>query len=94
MTKKDVVALAEALRIHNQTAGGPTEFTPDHLRVLADFCVSQEPNFNRKRWIDYIAGERARRDELNFLEPDSPLIPGAIVDDKLESRTPQRRRSK
>jgi hypothetical protein len=49
MTKNDLVALADALRIHNQTADGRTEFTPDHLLVLADFCASQEPNFNRKR---------------------------------------------
>src|SRR6516225_1115479 len=56
MTKKDVVALAEVLRIHNQTAEARTEFTPDHLRTLADFCAAQYPNFNRERWIDYITG--------------------------------------
>jgi len=56
MTKKDIVALADALRIHNRSAGGRTEFTPDHLRVLADFCGVQYPTFNRERWIDYIAG--------------------------------------
>jgi transcriptional regulator with XRE-family HTH domain len=56
MTKSDVVTLAEVLRIHNQTADLRTEFTPDHLRVLADFCAAQYPNFNRERWIDYITG--------------------------------------
>ena len=56
MTKKDVVALAEVLRMYNQTADARTEFTPDHLSVLADFCAAQYPNFNRERWIDYIAG--------------------------------------
>jgi hypothetical protein len=69
--------------IHNQTADGPTEFTPDHLRVLADFCASQDPNFNRKRWIDYIAGQCGPVDELIFVEPDIAQIPGAIVEDKL-----------
>jgi hypothetical protein len=54
MTKEDLVALADALRIHNRTADGRTEFTPDHLRALADFCASQFPNFNWERWIDYI----------------------------------------
>ena len=54
MTKKEVVALADALRIHNRTADGPTEFTPDHLQVLADFCALQDPNFNREQWIDYV----------------------------------------
>jgi hypothetical protein len=57
MTKRDVVALAEALRTHKLTANGPTEFTPDHLRVLAEFCASQDPNFNQQQWIDYIAEE-------------------------------------
>jgi hypothetical protein len=94
MTEKDVVALAQVLRIHNQTADGPTEFTPDHLRVLADFCASQDPYFNRKRWIDYIAGERGQGDELIFIKPDSPLIPGAIMEDKLESLKPRRKQSK
>jgi hypothetical protein len=56
LTKRDVVALAEVLRIHNRTADALTEFTPDHLRVLADFCAAQYPNFNRERWIDYITG--------------------------------------
>jgi hypothetical protein len=57
MTKQDLVALAEALRLHNRAADGPTDFTPDHLRVLADFCASQDPNFNREWWIDYVVGE-------------------------------------
>jgi hypothetical protein len=56
MTKEDLVALFDALRIHNRTADGRTEFTPDHLRVLADFCASQYPDFNRERWIDHIVG--------------------------------------
>ena len=56
MTEEDLVALADALRIHNRTASGRTEFTPDHLRVLAEFGASQFPNFNWERWIDYIIG--------------------------------------
>jgi transcriptional regulator with XRE-family HTH domain len=56
MTKRNVIALAEVLRIHNQTADARTEFTPDHLQVLANFCAAQYPDFNRERWIDYIAG--------------------------------------
>jgi len=57
MTKEDISAMANTLRIHNRAAYGPTEFTPDHLRVLADFFASQDPNFDRDRWIDYVAGE-------------------------------------
>ena len=80
MTTEDLVVLADALRIHNRTADGRTEFTPDHLLVLADFCASLYPNFNRKRWIDYIAGVGGPSDGLMFVEPDSTLITGAIVE--------------
>jgi hypothetical protein len=74
MTKKDLGALADALRIHNGAADGRTEFTPDHLRVLADFCALQYPTiFNRRRWIDYIAGEGRQIDESVFTKGESPL---------------------
>ena len=56
MTKKDLAGLADVLSLHNRTADGRTEFTPGHLRVLADFFTSQYPSFNQERWIDYIAG--------------------------------------
>jgi hypothetical protein len=61
MTKNEVIALAEALRIHNLTADARTEFTPDHLRVLADFCAEHYPTLNRERWMRYIAA--LHRDE-------------------------------
>jgi hypothetical protein len=80
MTNKDLVALADALRSHNQTADGRTEFTPDHLLVLANFFASQNPNFHRKRWIDYITRVGGKDDELIFVESDSPVIPGVIVE--------------
>ena len=80
MTKADLIALADALRRHNQTADGRTEFIPDHLLVLADFCASQYPNLNRKQWIDYIAGVGGSSDKLMFFEADSTVIPGAIVE--------------
>jgi len=94
MTSKDVVAMAEVLRNHNRTADGRTEFTPDHVRVLADFCAAQYPNFNQERWIDYIAGVRVQSDESIFVKRDSSLIPGSVVKDKLESLKPRRRTSK
>ena len=71
MTKKDIVALAEVLRGHNRTADGRTEFTPDHLRVLADFLASQYPNFNQKLWIDYITEECGQSEEWIFSEPEA-----------------------
>ena len=71
MTRKDVVALADLLHNHNRSADGQTEFAPDHLLVLADFCAAQYPNFNRERWIDYIAGECGDDSELTLAELDS-----------------------
>jgi hypothetical protein len=73
---------------------GRTEFTPDHLLVLADFCASQDPNFNRRLWIDYIAGECGLGDELMVVESESPVIPGGIVRNRFESLKPRRKASK
>ena len=75
MTKEDLVALADALRIHNRTADGRTEFTPDHLRVLADFCAAQYRKFNREHWIDFIARESGQGDEWISVEGSAkPLL--------------------
>lgn len=76
MTKQDIVALADALCIHNRTADARTEFTPDHLRVLAEFLTSQDPNFNPKWWMDYIAGECGPTGELTLVEPCSTSARG------------------
>lgn len=57
MTKKNFIALADAVRIHNKWASSLEEFGVEHLKVLADFCAAQNPRFNRQRWLDYIAGE-------------------------------------
>ena len=83
MIKEDLVALAEALRTHNRTADGRTEFTPDQLQVLADFCASQDPNFNQQEWIDYIAGEVRQGDESICVESECMLMPDASVKDRL-----------
>ena len=86
MTKEALITLADELRIHNQTDDGRTEFTPDHLLVLADFCASQDPSFNRRGWIDYITGEGGQGNELIFVEPDSTLTPAATSKDKPVAR--------
>jgi hypothetical protein len=39
------------------------------------FAHSQDPNFNRRWWIDYIAGECGRGDELMLVEPDRTSLP-------------------
>ncbi len=58
MTKKHFIRLADQIRNYNQdidTVG--CEFTPMHIDFLADFCQSQNPNFNRQLWLDYIDGK-------------------------------------
>lgn len=60
MSKKDFIALADAIREHDScVAHGIDEqvFTPDQLDTLARFCSLQNANFKRDRWLSYIAGE-------------------------------------
>jgi hypothetical protein len=57
MGKKDFIALADAIRLHNsERHEGEGQFTISQINVLARFCQSQNPNFNRERWFGYIAG--------------------------------------
>jgi hypothetical protein len=53
MTKKHFIAMADAIRAANT-------FTPEQLNTLADFCRGQNPNFNRERWLGYIAGRNGQ----------------------------------
>ena len=55
MTKKNFIELANVIRNHNDCPD--CAFTIGQISRLADFCQSQNPNFNRERWISYIAGE-------------------------------------
>ena len=58
MTKKNFIALADAIREHNRiNSQYANDFTKVYLETLSDFCQSQNPNFNRERWLSYIAGE-------------------------------------
>ena len=61
MSKKDFIALADAVREANERweRGAVTaqRFTEGHICELADFCESQNPAFNRSRWLEYIAGK-------------------------------------
>lgn len=65
MSKKDFIALAEAITEHNRiaertkTAGvyQTAPFTNEHLDTLVRFCRSQNGNFMQGRWLDYIAGK-------------------------------------
>jgi len=53
MTKKHFIALADAIREHNRIESAPEKhghcsFNQVHLNMLADFCQSSNPNFNRE----------------------------------------------
>jgi hypothetical protein len=51
MTKKHFIVLADYIR------NSPVKFTDRHLNELANFCASQNPNFDRVRWLNYIDGK-------------------------------------
>ena len=53
MSKKHFIALANYLRDTEQYC---EPFTAAQIDHLANFCHAQNSNFNRERWIDYIAG--------------------------------------
>jgi hypothetical protein len=59
MTKKDFVALADRIRKHNnERHEGDTNsppFNPSQINLLADFCQQQNPDFNKKRRLNYVA---------------------------------------
>ena len=49
MTRKHFIDLADRIRMDGT-------FTDAQIGEMADFCKSMNSNFNRARWIDYIAG--------------------------------------
>ena len=66
MTKKHFIQLADAIRskrpIRDESDQGlfyPLQLSAwEGLRdALASFCASQNPRFNRERWIGYINGD-------------------------------------
>ena len=60
MTKKHFIALADMIKRANAVAcwpDGQFPFMKAQINILADFCQSQNPNFNRERWLSYVAGE-------------------------------------
>lgn len=59
MTKKHFIKLANIIRAQNNFPGTPEreKFTATQIMILANFCADQNPNFNRERWLGYIAGE-------------------------------------
>jgi hypothetical protein len=64
MTKKHFIALADAIRQQNEDAkicNAPhSVFKGSQLTALADFCEAQNGNFDRERWLGYIAGTNGK----------------------------------
>jgi len=56
MTQKHFIALADAIRAHKNWGEHAHPFAGDQLNTLADFCESQNPKFNRERWMSYVQG--------------------------------------
>lgn len=61
MSKKDFIALANAIRQWNAKFDGNEDetthpFDSYQLECLATFCKERNPNFKWDRWMDYIAG--------------------------------------
>ncbi len=56
MTKKDFIALADAIRAYGSNCSVSADKISIPVSVLADFCATQNPNFDRNRWLDYVAG--------------------------------------
>lgn len=55
MSKKDFIALADAIRSYNKKH--ESQFDVEQIRVLANFCKMQNSRFLAERWLSYIAGE-------------------------------------
>lgn len=51
MTKKHFIALADAIKKRREK---PPGIDWGEVQWLADFCESQNPQFNRVRWLEYI----------------------------------------
>jgi len=51
MSKKNFIALAQFIKDR------PSIFTNEAIIELANFCQSQNNNFNRSCWLSFIKGE-------------------------------------
>ena len=62
MSKRHFIALADLLRSHDfkmsiSLIDDPAKRYQAIANMLADFCRSQNPAFNRERWLGYINGD-------------------------------------
>ncbi len=55
MTKKDFVALADAILKHNRRVKpGKEQFNTNQMYTLINFCKTRSKNFDATKWIKYI----------------------------------------
>ena len=60
MSKKDFIVLADVSREANsakRALWNDDRFDCVAVQYLSDFCATQNPRFDRQRWLGYIAGE-------------------------------------
>ena len=62
MTKQNFIALADLIRDANachdrEKLAGFAPFNANSIASLAGFCATQNAQFNRQRWLDYVAGK-------------------------------------
>jgi len=56
MSKKHFIQLADMIRRVNAERPDAS-FSAYQILALSQFCASQNPAFDRERWLAYIAGE-------------------------------------
>ena len=82
MTKKHFIALADALRAEKPgTNWDPNKMVQWELDVkaIANVCAAQNSNFNRERWLGYIAGTNGPSGKgLQFATPEELAARQAI----------------
>lgn len=55
MSKKQFIALADKLRESRPARrSNSLRFWSEMVESMADFCASQNPSFDRERWLDYV----------------------------------------
>lgn len=69
MKKQNFIALADTLRANKPVAPGNADSAAtahfngrlaeweNNVSRMADFCRTQNPQFNRSRWLGYLRGE-------------------------------------
>jgi predicted site-specific integrase-resolvase len=81
VTRRDLYALADMIRKHNRESKmfrADDRFTPRQLKLLAAFCASQNPIFDREVWVRYIAG-KCEPPTNDVVEAMVEIIDGQVV---------------